>query len=136
MATRGVFQLQKLTVFYCEVGGSSIAIREFLASGKLHEWARDRPHLPIEVRVRNGHHPYAKGDYLNSPSETLHQICIKSNKALIPDIPGVLNKLYNRSGRKIKKLTVPIVTQTPSVQGIWTPNLNLHLTPPFAMHIE
>ena len=105
MATRGVFQLQKLTLFYCEHGGSSRAVRDFLASGKLTEWARERPHLNIQVKVRNGKHPYVKGDYLTSPNENTHQICIKSNQAKSPDIEKVLDQLYNRSGRKAKKFT-------------------------------
>ena len=136
MATRGVFQLQKLTLFYCEHGGSSRAVRDFLASGKLIEWARERPHLNIQVKVRNGKHPYVKGDYLTSPNENTHQICIKSNQAKSPDIEKVLDQLYNRSGRKVKKFTKPVYTDTPSIQGVWTPALNLHLAPQFPMQIK
>lgn len=135
MATRGVFQLQKLSVYYCEVGGSSQAVRDYLASGQLVEWARVRPHVQIDVRVRNGHHPHVKADYLTQTKETKHQICLKSNKAKTPNVEGIFDLLSNRSGRKIKKLTKPIYTDTPSIQGIWTPALNLHLTPEFAMEI-
>jgi large subunit ribosomal protein L43 len=136
MATRGVFQLQKLTLFYCEHGGSSQAVRDFLASGKLIQWAQNRPHLEVQVRVRNGKHPYVKGDYLTSPNRNTHQICMKSNEAGAPDIQQVLNQIYNRSGRKTKKFTKPIYTDTPSIQGVWTPSLNLHLTSKFPMKLE
>ena len=136
MATRGVFQLQKLTLFYCEHGGSSQAVRDFLASGRLIEWARERPHLNIKVKVRNGKHPFVKGEYLTSPNDNIHQICIKSNQAKSPDIEAALDQLYNRSGRKATKFTKPVYTDTPSIQGVWTPALNLHLTPQFPMQIK
>ncbi|CAJ1935321.1 unnamed protein product [Cylindrotheca closterium] len=136
MATRGVFQLQKLSLFYCEHGGSSKAVRDFLASGKLIDWARERPHLKINVRVRNGKHPFVKADYLTSVNDNIHQICVKSNDAKSPDIEEVLNQLYNRSGRKAKRFTQPVYSQTPSIQGVWTPALDLHLTPKFPMKIQ
>ena len=138
MATRGVFQLQKLTIYYCEHGGSSKAIREFLGSGEMVKWARERPHLQINVRVRNGFgkHPYVHASYLTGAASSQHQVCLKSNDARQPDIPKILNQLYNRSGRKITKFTKPVYTDTPSVQGVWTPALNLHLTPEFPMEIK
>ena len=136
MATRGVFQLQKLTLSYCEVGGSSKVIRDFLSSGNLLDWAKERPHIQIRVKVRNGNHPNIQADYLTNVDESIHQICVKSSKVSTPDIPAVLNQLYNRSGRKITKLTKPIYTDTPSVQGVWTPALNLHLQPEFKMEIK
>lgn len=136
MATRGVFQLQKLTLSYCEHGGSSRVIRDFLSSGNLLDWAKERPHIQIRVKVRNGNHPNIQADYLTNVDESIHQICVKSSKVTTPDIPAVLNQLYNRSGRKITKLTKPIYTDTPSVQGVWTPALNLHLQPEFKMEIK
>mmetsp|Transcript_12192 Transcript_12192/g.19255 ORF Transcript_12192/g.19255 Transcript_12192/m.19255 type:complete len:137 (+) Transcript_12192:272-682(+) len=135
MATRGVFQLNKLVINYCEHGGSSIAVRDYLASGKLVDWAKERPHLNINVRVRNGKHPYVQAHYESSP-DVRHQICIKSSDVNQPNIPKVLYQLYNRSGRKITKFTKPLYTDTPSVQGVWTPALNLHMTPEFPMEIK
>ena len=137
MATRGVFQCQKLTLFYCEHGGSSQAVRDFLGSGKIIQWAKDRPSVQIQVKVRNGNHPYVKADYLTGIDRPhAHQICLKSNKAKAPQVEAVLDQLYNRSGRKITKFTRPVYSQTPSVQGVWTPSLNLHLTPKFKMEFK
>jgi hypothetical protein len=44
-------------------------------------------------------------------------------------IEAALDKLYNRSGRKMTKFTKPVYTDTPSIQGVWTPSLDLHLLP-------
>lgn len=140
MATRGVIQCQKLTLFYCEHGGSSQTVRDFLSSGRLVTWAQDRPSVQIKVKVRNGRHPFVKADYLsgvvNEKKPHAHQICLRHNQARSPDVEGVFDQLYNRSGRKITKFTKPVLTQTPSIQGVWTPSLNLHLTPKFPMQFK
>ena len=133
MATRGVFQLRTLTLSYCEHGGSSKAVRDFLASGKLIEWASERPSVEIKVCVRNGKHPNAKGEYLTGVNGSVHQVCLKSNAARSPEIESILDMLFNRSGRKITKFTKSVYSDTPSIQGMWTPALNLHLQPEFPM---
>jgi large subunit ribosomal protein L43 len=124
MATRGVFQLNKLKLHYCEKGGSSRSIRDYIINGKLVEWARLHPHVEIEVKVRNGKHPFVQGDYRSSPSECIHQISVK-NVDSWKDVQDACQTLFNRSGRKITKITTPVLTDTPSIQGVWTPFLNL-----------
>jgi large subunit ribosomal protein L43 len=143
MATRGVFQCKKLTIFYCEHGGSSHAVRDYLQSKQLLQWAKDRPSVEIQVRVRNGKHPYIKAEYLSAPisgkrpdlGSIIHQICIKNKQHnySLQAIEDTLTKLFNKSGRKMTKFTKPIYTQSPSVQGVWTPSLDLHLQPNFEM---
>ena len=178
MATRGVFQCQKLTLRYCEYGGSSRAVRDYLKSGRLLDWATSRPSVEIKVKVQNGKHPNVTGDYVTQAvsnksiggnmtgkqsKPVIHQICLKSkgghghnghngnnntsdnhhdnlitvgnfdkkvNKTNGANpIEDALNLLYNKSGRKMKKFTKPIYTDTPSIQGVWTPSLDLHLLP-------
>jgi large subunit ribosomal protein L43 len=142
MATRGVFQCTKLTLQYCEHGGSSRAVRDYLQSSSIVKWAKDRPSVQIEIKVKNGKHPMAKGEYLTAPlasgkrpdgGPVIHQICIKNSTP--EGVESTLDKLYNKSGRKMTKFTQPKYTQTPSVQGVWTPSLNLHLLPSFDMKI-
>ena len=64
MATRGVKQLQKLTLAYCEHGGSSRHIRDFISSGRIVDYAKANPTVQVSVEVRNGHHPAVVGKYL------------------------------------------------------------------------
>ena len=124
MATRGIVQLQTLTLKYCEYGGSSRALREYLANGRLAEWAARNPTVAVEVKVRNGHHPLVQADYLTGRN-ILHQVSVK-NYEKWQDVQEVCQMLANRSGRKITKITQPVLTDTPSIQGVWTPFLNLH----------
>ena len=132
MATRGVFQLQKLRLYYCEHGGSSRAMRDFLGSGKLVDWATDHPHVEIIVQPRNGNHPYIRAAYRTQAAT--HQICVKNSTE--EKIMDTVDKLHNRSGRKIKKMVKPVVTATPSIQGIWTPMLNLRDKPSSIRFVE
>lgn len=129
MATRGVVQLSKLQLLYCEHGGSSRAMREFISNGRLVDWAARHPETKIQVSVRNGHHPYIAGEYLTSPAAVQHQISVKNFESW-HDVQQVCQTLANRSGRKITKITRPVLTGTPSCQGVWTPFLNLQELPP------
>lgn len=120
MATRGVKQLQKLTLAYCEHGGSSRHIRDFISSGRIVDYAKANPTVQVSVEVRNGHHPAVVGKYLSGWDK---QICVKSEP--IKRIYNVIQMLNDSSGRKMNRLDGPVQTQTPSVQGIWTPFLDL-----------
>ena len=62
MATRGVFQLRKLTVKYCEYGGSSKGAREFIRH-RIVEFANKTPAAEVVTELRPGHHPYISADY-------------------------------------------------------------------------
>lgn len=130
MATRGVFQLKKLSIYYCEFGGSSRTIRQYIGDGHLIAWATDRPHINIEVIRRGNRHPYVHADYLTSTEKNSHQISVK-NFDDVREIEAVLNQLANRSGRKISRITKNVLSDTPSIQGIWTPFLNLQHEEPF-----
>ncbi|GKY97045.1 hypothetical protein MPSEU_000663100 [Mayamaea pseudoterrestris] len=123
MATRGIFQLQKLSVYYCEHGGSSTMLRKFIASGRLSKWASDHPHVEVSLSPRNGKHPFVQGNY-KTCSTIQHQVTVK-NYETQKDIQDVLDMLHSRSGRKITKITTPVLTDTPSIQGVWTPFLAL-----------
>jgi large subunit ribosomal protein L43 len=78
MATRGILQCTKLLLHYCEVGGSSRAIREYIGNGHLVAWAAAHPHIEIEVNRRNGHHPYVQADYLTKQKTNIHQVSVKN----------------------------------------------------------
>ena len=120
MATRGIFQLQTLKIFYCEYGGSSRAIRDFVSSGRIINWAVENPQIQVELKVRNGKHPFVEGEYASGQPK---QIGIKNEDT--KRIYQVIEMLKNSSGRKMTRLNRPVITQTPSVQGVWTPMLNL-----------
>ena len=134
MATRGIQQITKLRLQYCEVGGSSRAMREYIGNGQLVQFATKHPYIQIEIKKNNGHHPVIHADYLSNSKQVLHQVSVKNYEN--PDqVHDVVLMLSNRSGRKITKITKPVLTDTPSIQGVWTPFLNLQHEPNFNVQI-
>ena len=133
MATRGIQQLTRLSIYYCEHGGSSATLRHYISSGRLAQWATQHPSVSIDVIPRNGKHPFIEADYRTQAAA--HQISVKNSPSW-RDIQAVMDLLRNRSGRKITKITTPVLTDTPSIQGMWTPFLNLQHEQPFSVTIE
>ena len=120
MATRGIKQLTKLKVFFCEHGGSSSSVRDYISRGNIIQFAQQNPTVEVIAQLRNGKHPYILAEYLTGSSK---QVCVKNEP--IERINSVVEMLNNSSGRKITKITKPVRTQTPSVQGVWTPMLDI-----------
>lgn len=95
MATRGVFQLRKLTVKYCDHSGSSKGAREFIRH-RIVEFANITPAAEVATELRPGQHPYIMGDYVTGETK---QIGIKN---IAPaEIMEYALKLRNSSGRKV-----------------------------------
>lgn len=120
MATRGVFQLKKLRLVYCEYGGSSAAVRDFVRNGKIIDWAKKYPYISVKVEIKNGKHPLIQGEYRSGNPK---QVSVRN--ASQTRVQQVMEMLHNSSGRKMTPLKKPVLTATPSVQGVWTPMLNL-----------
>ena len=135
MATRGVTQLLKLKLFYSDTGGSSRSVRKFIST-QLVDWCHAHPETQVEVIRKNRRHPYIEGEYLTTGLKhtNQHQICVK-NVDTSQEIANVCDMLANRSGRKITKIVAPVLTDTPSIQGVWTPYLNLQHEPNFPVSI-
>ena len=130
MATRGIKQLQKLQIFFCEHGGSSRQVREYIQSGKIVSFATQNPTVQVEATLRNGKHPFVKASYLTGFSK---QVCVKNED--VERIEKVIKMLNDSSGRKITKISNPVKTDTPSVQGVWTPMLDI-ASKPFAVEFK
>ncbi|KAI9156964.1 hypothetical protein LWI28_014778 [Acer negundo] len=112
MALRGVWQLQKLVVSYCNWGGSSRAIRAFMES-HLPEFKESNPQLEVVTELIRGQHPHLKGFYRNRNERV---VCVKN---MTPeDVLLHATRLRNALGRKVIKMRTRHVTKHPSVQGI------------------
>ena len=95
MATRGVFQLRKLTVKYCDHSGSSKGAREFIRH-RIVEFANNTPAAEVATELRPGQHPYIMGDYVTGEVKTI------GIKNIAPgEIMDYAVMLRNSSGRKV-----------------------------------
>lgn len=113
MATRGVWQLKKLVVKYCDISGSSRGARE-LMEAKLPAFQRANPQLEVETVLSRGRHPHLQGLYRNGRDRV---VGVKNQSA--DEVLEHATRLRNSTGRKVLKLRHRHVTKQPSIQGTW-----------------
>ncbi|KNA06384.1 hypothetical protein SOVF_180990 [Spinacia oleracea] len=119
MSLRGVWQLQKLIVSYCDWGGSSRGIRAFMET-HLPSIQESNPRVEVVTELILGQHPHLKAFYRNKNERV---VCVKNMTQ--EDVLLHATRLRNALGRKVIKLKTRHVTKHPSVQGTWTTALKL-----------
>ena len=65
MVSRGTHQLKNLKLFFCDIGGSSMGIRQTLKSSEFAEFIEKNDHLTLDVYLKRGNHPYMTSTYIN-----------------------------------------------------------------------
>ncbi|KAF0699016.1 Aste57867_10399 [Aphanomyces stellatus] len=116
MATRGVWQLQKLTIRYCQHGGSSKNVRELLKDSRFLAFVSENPQVEFSTEIKGSKHPVLIGEYITNEKK----VCDVKNQ----DIPFVLKQIQrmrDTSGRKMTKVNAPVISKRPTIQGIWQP---------------
>lgn len=89
-------------------------MREFLRTD-LKKIAQENPKIEFVVRRESGH-PVVKGDYTNGNDKV---VCVRNMTAA--EIRRKIDVVRNSSGAQLKKHKVPVISQNPSVRGIWSP---------------
>lgn len=65
MSIRGITQLKTVKMFFCDFGGSSKGVREFLKSPSVVEFVKDNSDVQFEFVMKRGRHPFIAAEYLN-----------------------------------------------------------------------
>ncbi|KAL1351409.1 hypothetical protein AAHE18_06G094500 [Arachis hypogaea] len=107
MALRGVWQLQKFIVSYCNWAAA--------VESELPVFKEKNPQLEVVTELIHGQHPHLKAFYKNKNERV---ICVKNMDP--EDVLHHAMRLSNASERKVIKLRIRHVTKRPSVQGTWT----------------
>ncbi|KAG2386668.1 hypothetical protein C9374_002412 [Naegleria lovaniensis] len=120
MSRNGITQLSKVCVYFCDWGGSSKGMRQFLdqTSGAFWELAKASPEVKFVVQLRRGKHPFMKAIYKNG-REHAHD-CKNMDAS---EITQKLHNIKSQWGDKAKKIGAGKLTKNPSVQGLYIPQL-------------
>ena len=113
MCTRGVWQLEKLVVQYCKIGGSSLGTRQFVRYG-LAGVAEQNPQVQFVARERSNRHPLLIASYRKGEDKVW-----SLRKMSAAEVLSRVQELRNMSGRKPNKIKNFHVTHNPTVQGEW-----------------
>ncbi|KAJ7554801.1 hypothetical protein O6H91_05G009700 [Diphasiastrum complanatum] len=119
MAVRGVWQLKKLIVSYCDFTGGSRGIRDFIEN-RLSTFKAENPQLEVVEQLLRGRDPYLKGCYANKNERVVGVRNLTSTDILVQ-----ATRLRNSTGRKVVKLKSRHTTGRPSIQGTWTADMKL-----------
>ena len=117
-----MFQLSKLTLAFCDRGGSSAGARDF-AQSLLPAFRAANPHMDVLEAVRAGQHPFLRGEYLNGTSKTTS---VRNMDA--DEVAAAAALLRGSAGRKSSvrapaRRHVPAEATRKGVQGGWRPGL-------------
>lgn len=115
MSIRGVWQLLRLNVNYCDHSGSSRHVRAFVRSG-LTEYAAEYPHAEVTSTVRRGHHPHVTAHFRNGNEKTV-DLRNKTEEEIKFQLYYLFNAKGKAGGGTIKNGRR--FTKTPSTQGAW-----------------
>lgn len=110
-----VMPCKKVTITYCNFGGSSQGMRDFLRL-RLKTIAQLHPEVEFRVLQKSGTHPVITGDYTNGNNK---QICVR--KWNLDIIQNKLDVILNSNGNQCKKPQNSVDSKNESVRGIWSP---------------
>ena len=119
MVSRGVHQLKNMRLYFCDFGGSSLGVRDFLKSPQLVDFVSKNEHLNLEIFLRRGHHPYVSSTYVNGYVKDQPLRGMEEDHVL-----QEFQKFNNSFGRQaLKHNSIKVTTSRRSVQGGWEDNM-------------
>ncbi|QLQ78821.1 hypothetical protein HG537_0B01690 [Torulaspora globosa] len=112
-----VFPCKKITLQYCNWGGSSQGMREFLTSKRLEKLGTQYPFIQFEVLRKSGH-PLLRAQYNNGREKV---ICVKNLN--IDNVENKLKLLKDSSGDILRRRAQNdnVESLNKSVRGVWSP---------------
>lgn len=114
-----VLPCHRITVQYCNWGGSSHGVRELLKSGTINDVASKKSNIYFDVCKRKGH-PQLKFFYNNDKSKEIDIRNLEKS-----EIINKINEYSQNSGAPLFKYNHKVMSINESVRGIWSP-MHLH----------
>lgn len=105
----------KITIQYCNWGGSSRGVRQVLSEGSINKFALNNSNVAIEILKKSGH-PNLKFNYNNDRVTEVDVRNMDGNKVL-----STLKEYVQRSGNDLFKYNHKVMSNNESVRGVWSP---------------
>lgn len=105
----------RISIQYCNWGGSSHGIRQLLKNGQLNQIASSRPNIYFDVLKRKGH-PQLKFYYNN---DAVKEVDIRNLEQ--SEIVAKIAEHSQNSGNAPQKFNQRVLSLNESVRGIWSP---------------
>ncbi|CAF0739374.1 unnamed protein product [Rotaria sordida] len=118
LGSRYVCQLQRLTIQVCKEFRTSYGTREWIAND-LMNFARQHPYVVVYVQPRRHRAPNLIGEYLSGDRQW-----IPLSNCDRQQINWWVHSLLTQQGDPQWRLLKQMHTDSPSIQGIWTPFTN------------
>ncbi|CAN6647888.1 large ribosomal subunit protein mL43 [Trichomonascus vanleenenianus] len=106
---------KKITLRYCNWGGSSQGMRELLRKD-IRSIAASHPKVEFHLARDPGKHPILKGEYTNGNTKV---ICVRNHDK--QKVADKINLLAESSGARLKRYKKAVDSPNESVRGIWSP---------------
>jgi large subunit ribosomal protein L43 len=119
MCSRGVYQLAKLSLYFCDYGGSSAGVRSLLLSPKIKEFISNNPQLKIDFICKRNNHPYISGSYINGYNKSV-PLRSMSPEDVLDKLTGLRDQLGRTS---FKASGTRVFGAVKSLQGKWQSNI-------------
>ncbi|XP_041370660.1 39S ribosomal protein L43, mitochondrial-like [Gigantopelta aegis] len=115
---RYVCQLQRITVKFCKSSGASRGTRDFIENHLL-DFTKTNPGVVVYLKPRRNRSPQLFAEYLNGRTESMNIANFTKD-----EIFQWVEHFRTRSGTEIMRFRKEWHTDTPSIQGVWTPFTN------------
>lgn len=112
---RYVCQLQRITFKFCKSFGSSRGMRDFIEND-LVDYARDNSGVVVYLQPRRHRTPVLDAEYLNG-----HKDYVNCHNYTREEVVKYVDYLTHKSGFPVVRLRKFWHTDSPSIQGVWTP---------------
>lgn len=109
-----VHPCHKVTIQFCNWGGSSKGTRDFITS-QLDNFAKSNKNIFVEIVKKSGH-PQLIFNYAKDKQEIVDARNKTGSEVLL-----LLKEYSQRSGNELFKYNHKVMSQNESVRGIWSP---------------
>ncbi|CAA9997060.1 unnamed protein product [Nesidiocoris tenuis] len=109
-------QLQRVVIKFCKTHGCSRGVREFVESNLI-DFSRQNPGVAVYVKPRRHRAPTITAEYCNGERGYMHVSNMSRD-----EVYKWLSHQTTQSGREFCRYRKFWRTETPSIQGVWSPH--------------